>query len=99
MGVIVYLVTSGDGSDGDEWNVHGIYATPAAAEIAKTEYESERKNSDGSTYRFFANEIEEWPLEGAAKKDIERFTPNELAEIAKLPLSLIEKIQRMLPKE
>ena len=60
----VWLVTSGSGSDGDEWQVSSIHASKESAERAKKEYERPRKRSDGSTYNFDANEIEEWDVVG-----------------------------------
>lgn len=61
----VYLLTTGDGSDGDEWNVEGIYATCEAAERAKAEYECPRPRGDGTMYRLLANDVEEWDVQGA----------------------------------
>ena len=45
----VYLLTSGDGSDGYEWNVNAIYSTREAA--------VEAKNDNPGT------EIEKWVIE------------------------------------
>lgn len=58
---VVWLLTSGDGSDGDEWAVHSIHATESGAIVAKTEYEKSRIREDGSTYFFQAN-IEKWDV-------------------------------------
>lgn len=48
----VYLVTTGDGSDGNEWNVEGIYATRQLAE-------EEAATWPGNV------QVEEWTVEGA----------------------------------
>lgn len=54
----VFLLTCGDGSDGDEWHVLGIYATRKDAEEAQGRYRVGTR-ADGSTY-FRASDIEEW---------------------------------------
>jgi len=59
---IVFLLTTGDGSDGDEWNVVSIHASREGAEKAKERYEAPRPRKDGSTYTFDA-QIEEWEIE------------------------------------
>ena len=48
----VYLLTSGDGEDGNEWRVLGIFSSQELAEKAK----SENKNKDDIT-------IETWTLD------------------------------------
>jgi hypothetical protein len=58
----VFLLTTGDGSDGSEWDVQSIHNTMGSAEIAKAKYEAPRSRDDGSTYTFEAN-IEEWCVE------------------------------------
>ena len=58
----VWLLTTGDGSDGSEWDVKSIHATKDGAERAKTEYEKPRTRGDGSTYTLTAT-VEEWPVE------------------------------------
>lgn len=58
----IFLLTHGDGSDGDEWQVISIHATRTGAERAKINYESPRVRVDGSTYTFDAK-IEEWKVE------------------------------------
>jgi len=74
--MVVYLLTTGDGSDGHEWQLHGVYDSEEAANIAKAHYERERHRPDGSTYRDFANGVEPWMVqdrydaEGDAKKDM-----------------------------
>lgn len=57
---MVFLVTTGSGQDGDEWNVESIHATRAGAEMAQAEYINPRRRLDGSI--FFDANIEEWPL-------------------------------------
>jgi hypothetical protein len=57
----VYLVTTGNGSDGDEWNVHGIFATQEAADTFV------RGTSGHSFY-----EVEEWGVHGSTLSDSER---------------------------
>ena len=62
--VKVWLLTDGDGSDGNEWGVVSIHATEEGAERAKVRYETEdRRGVDGSIYHYRANEIEERVLE------------------------------------
>ncbi len=51
----VYLLTVGDGSDGDAWDVLGIYGTREAAERAKAEHDQPG--------RCFANAVEEWEVQ------------------------------------
>lgn len=58
----VWMVTTGTGQDGDEWNVQSVHATVDGANLAKAEYEKPQKRSDGSSYVLEAT-IEEWPLE------------------------------------
>lgn len=57
--MIVYLLTTGDGSDGDEWQVQGVYTTSELAEEAKLVYERVRHRPNGSTY-FNPAQIEQW---------------------------------------
>lgn len=64
--LVVWLLTSGSGLDGDEWSVHSIYATEQEALAAKVEHEHLRSRPDGSTYHYDAN-IEEWPIRGEKK--------------------------------
>jgi hypothetical protein len=61
MKALVYLVTTGTGCDGDEWNVRSIHKTKEGAETAKELYERPRYRFNGSTYIFKAT-IEEWEL-------------------------------------
>ena len=58
----VWLLTTGDGSDGNEWGVNSIHSTKELAEKAKKEFERPRSRGDGSTYTFDA-EIEEWVVD------------------------------------
>jgi hypothetical protein len=58
----VYLLTTGDGSDGNEWQCLGIYTTPGLAEQAQQLYQRPRHRRDGSTYTFEAS-IEEWDVD------------------------------------
>ena len=58
----IWLVTTGSGTDGDEWNVQSIHATAAGAERAKEKYEQPRQRPDGSSYTLEAT-VEEWPVE------------------------------------
>lgn len=51
----VFLVTTGDGSDGDEWSVLGIFTTEAQANEARTAWELV------FLYRH-ANPVEKWRL-------------------------------------
>lgn len=57
----VYLLTTGTGHDGDEWNVESIHRSKEGAERAKEEYEKPRRRQDGSTYRL-ESQVEEWEL-------------------------------------
>jgi hypothetical protein len=57
----IWLLTSGSGADGDEWNVESVHRTKEGAEAAEKVYEAPRPRSDGSTYTFDA-EVEEWEL-------------------------------------
>ena len=58
----VWLLTTGDGSDGSEWNVEGIYSTLELAEKAKKWYERRRYRPNATHYNYNAN-IEEWDVE------------------------------------
>ena len=61
MGNKVFLLTIGDGIDGDEWSVLSIHRTKEGAELAEKEYEAPRERRDGSTYNFNA-QVEEWDV-------------------------------------
>ena len=58
----VWLVTTGDGSDGDEMRVESIHTTKEGAEKAKATIESPRMSYAGTLYIQEAN-IEEWIVE------------------------------------
>lgn len=57
----VYLVTSGDGSDGNEWGLISIHRTKEGAELAKKRHEAPVERRDGSVYVNNA-EVEEWNI-------------------------------------
>ena len=52
VGESVYLLTSGEGDDGDPWTVHGIYSAPGLAEEAR------RKLREPNRAR-----VDEWPVD------------------------------------
>lgn len=58
----VWLLTTGDGEDGSEWNLESIHETHYGVVAAKRIYERVRHLPDGSTYHHQAN-IEVWKLE------------------------------------
>jgi len=58
----VWLLTTGDGEDGNEWYVQSIHKTCDGAVSAKEIYERLRHNPNGSTYRYEA-QIEKWNVE------------------------------------
>ena len=62
MNRTVYLLTTGDGSDGDEWDVKSIHATREGAEKAKIEYGKPQPCIGGGTF-CPESKIEEWYLE------------------------------------
>jgi hypothetical protein len=57
--VSVYLVTSGDGSDGNEWYVVSIHSTREAAEKFVNDYNAHRPR----WARLELEGIEEWPVD------------------------------------
>lgn len=60
----VFLLTKGDGSDGDEWHVIAIYSTRDRADRAKVDYDTEKHyRPDGTYYYRISNEIEEWSVD------------------------------------
>ena len=60
----VFLLTRGDGDDGSEWDVVGIYSTRENADQAKVDYDTKKHfRPDGSYYLNFSNEIEEWEID------------------------------------
>lgn len=60
--MVVYLLTTGDGTDGNEWTVISIHASAVSAAKAQIRYAGPIKRPDGSEYIRDAN-IEEWPVE------------------------------------
>ena len=58
----VYLLTYGNGEDGDEWAVVSIHATKESAEAAKAEYEKPMLHKDGFPCVHRCNAIEEWAV-------------------------------------
>lgn len=62
VGRRVWLLTTGTGADGDEWNVESIHATEPGAQMALERYQQPQRRHDGSTYVRDAN-IEEWEVE------------------------------------
>jgi len=58
----IYLLTSGDGSDGNEWGVFSIHSSLELAALAKEKYETPIKREDGSTY-IRESKIEEWAVD------------------------------------
>jgi len=72
-GMKVYLLTKGDGSDGNEWSVISIHSTRILAEKAKALHESPRSRPDGSTYTLDAD-VEEWDVDDNAD-DVTAPTP------------------------
>jgi hypothetical protein len=64
----VFLLTSGDGSDGDEWGVISIHSCREFAEIEQKKYSEPQKNIHGVTY-IRESKIEEWSVDENAAKD------------------------------
>ena len=58
----IYLLTTGSGADGDEWNVLSVHRTKEGADRAKAIYEAPQERRDGSTYNYDAA-VEEWDVE------------------------------------
>lgn len=62
----VWLLTTGSGSDGDEWNVKSIHRTRDGAVLEKERLDSiPNKRDDGTIYynkSFIILKIEEWEL-------------------------------------
>ena len=59
---IVWLLTTGTGQDGDEWDVKSIHANEASAKRALAKYQEPQTRADRSTYIRDAL-IEEWVVE------------------------------------
>ena len=62
MGKFIYLLTCGDGSDGNEWELISIHSTFELATVAKKKYEAPKTRDDGSTYNY-ESYIEEWVVD------------------------------------
>lgn len=60
----VWLLTTGDSSDGNEWYVQAIYATHALAVAAQVEYQRELTRPDGTKYQRECA-VEKWTVIGA----------------------------------
>lgn len=58
----VFLLTTGDGSDGNEWGVESIHSTRELAEKAQARYSEPQIRYDGSAY-VRESEIEEWEVD------------------------------------
>lgn len=58
---VVWLLTTGDASDGNEWDVQSIHESEESAIKAKTQYEAPKFRVDGSAYSLNA-QIEEWDV-------------------------------------
>jgi len=72
----VWLLTIGDGSDGNEWDVISIHSTKEGAESAKAHHESLiHTRMDGSIYHIFLNPVEEWPIDEIPESQQEAKTP------------------------
>lgn len=63
MSYPVYLLTYGDGSDGDEWGVISIHSSLELAEKAKAKYEEPIKTRHGMYQR--EAQIESWTVDEA----------------------------------
>ncbi len=61
MDEFIWLVTTGDGEDGNEWAVEGVFNNLEAAFKFRRGYQQPRYREDGSVYRFLCD-IERWPL-------------------------------------
>ena len=58
----VFLLTKGDGSDGDEWCLISIHSSRELAEVAQADFSTPRERPDGSTHSMYA-QIEEWEVD------------------------------------
>ena len=59
----VYLLTTGDGSDGDEWGIQSIHSTEELALVAQKQYEP-AINIYGKPYKR-ESQIEKWEVDEA----------------------------------
>lgn len=60
--MIVYLLTTGSGADGDEWEVKGIYSTLEKGEQAKKAYHE-------ATGRYADVNLEKWEVDPLSVKE------------------------------
>lgn len=58
---MVWMLTTGSGQDGDEWNVESIHSTEDGAQRALELYQEPQQNIRGGTYVRDA-QIEEWEI-------------------------------------
>ena len=56
--MLVYLVTKGDGSDGDEWYVVSIFTSKEKAERFIIDHNAHRPS-----WAAISNEVEEWKID------------------------------------
>ena len=75
----VFLLTTGDGSDGNEWSVISIHSSRELAETARDKYSEPQFRHDGSSY-IRESEIEEWEIDVSAQQGVSleaAFPPRE----------------------
>lgn len=65
----VFLLTTGDGSDGNEWGVISIHSSRELAEKAKAKYQQTMQNIYGEPY-VRECEIEEWEMGSESETEI-----------------------------
>ena len=58
----VFLLTTGDGSDGNEWGVQSIHSSRESAEAAQVKYSRPMETVYGSMY-VRESQIEEWAVD------------------------------------
>ena len=58
----VYLLTTWDGLDSNDWTVLGAYSSFSLANKAKERYEAPQTRPDGSTF-CWAAEVETWDID------------------------------------
>jgi hypothetical protein len=64
----VWILLSGDGMDGDEYSLLGIYSSLEAADAAKDIYQQPIYRPDGSTYSLSCNDPEEVTVDAPADR-------------------------------